>query len=327
MIEIDGVPILANVEDILYRVHRETGQFNKIETKNSQYIMVSCPYHNNTKQPDMGITKYPIKKKDRIIPAGYGYCFGCHHKASLVEIVSNAFGYNDFGVFGKKWILEHFGTFDVENRDGIIHVPNRNITKKEYQYISDEELDKYRYWHPYLGKRYVDMNLADIYDVGYDANTKEITFPIRDINGSCLFVARRSITGKRYSYPQNIDKPIYGLYELMHLFPNTKEAYICESMFNCMTLTKQGVPSLALLGTGSEHQYKLLRELPFRKYIIALDNDSAGDNGAVKLYNALRNDKLMSRFIIKFKNKDINDCGMYNNIKEYSYEIKYSGTN
>ena len=81
MIEIDGVPILASVEDILYRVHRETGQFNKIETKNSQYIMVSCPYHNNTKQPDMGITKYAIKKKDRVIPAGYGYCFGCQHKA------------------------------------------------------------------------------------------------------------------------------------------------------------------------------------------------------------------------------------------------------
>ena len=327
MIEIDGVPILASVEDILYRVRRETGAFNKIETRNSQYIMVSCPYHNNTKQPDMGITKHPIKKKDRIIPAGYGYCFGCHHKASLAEIVSNVFGYNDFGVFGKKWVLEHFGTFDVENRGGIIHVPNRNITKEEYQYVSDEELDKYRYWHPYLGKRYVDMNLANIYDVGFDLKTKEITFPVRDIDGRCLFVARRSITGKRYSYPQNIDKPIYGLYELMHLFPNTKEAYVCESMFNCMTLTKQGVPSLALLGTGSEHQYKLLRELPFRKYIIALDNDSAGDNGAVKLYNALRNDKLMSRFIIKFKDKDINDCGMYNNIKEYSYEIKYSGTN
>lgn len=323
MIEIDGVPILASVEDILYRVRRETGAFNKIETRNSQYIMVSCPYHNNTKQPDMGITKYSIKKQDRVIPAGYGYCFGCHHKASLAEIVSNVFGYNDFGVFGKKWILEHFGTFDVENRDGIIHVPNRNITKNEYKYVSDEELDKYRYWHPYMGKRYVDMNLANIYDVGFDLKTKEITFPVRDIDGRCLFVARRSITGKRYSYPSNVDKPIYGLYELHRLFKAVNKVYICESMFNCMTLTNQGVPAVALLGTGSEHQYKLLRDLPFRKYVIATDNDEAGNKGAIKLYNALKDYKLLSRLILKDKTKDINDYGYCKSITEYAKEVYF----
>ena len=161
------------------------------------------------------------------------------------------------------------------------------------------------------------------WDLKKHSKTKEITFPVRDIDGRCLFVARRSITGKRYSYPSNVDKPIYGLYELHRLFKDVNKVYICESMFNCMTLTNQGVPAVALLGTGSEHQYKLLQDLPFRKYVIATDNDEAGNKGAIKLYNALKDYKLLSRLILKDKTKDINDYGYCKSINGYAKEVSF----
>ena len=71
---------------------------------------------------------------------------------------------------------------------------------------------------------------------GYDINTDCITFPVRDKNGNCLFVARRSVNYKYFNYPQTVEKPVYGIYELYQLKKFPKEIYICESMIDCCYL-------------------------------------------------------------------------------------------
>ena len=152
--------------------------------------------------------------------------------------------------------------------------------------------------------------------------SNSITFPVKDEDGNCLFVAERSVNYKHYHYPKDVDKPLYGIFELKHLFPNTKEVYICESMLNVMTLAKYGIPAIGLLGTGSSNQYELLRKLPYRKYIIATDNDVAGDLGAKKLAYQLGNYKFLSRFIIKDKGYDINDLGYCKNKEEFISHCK-----
>ena len=76
----------------------------------------------------------------------------------------------------------------------------------------------------------------EIFDIGYDKNTNYITFPVRDKQGNCLFVARRNVKIKWFNYPNNVEKPIYGIYELYQLKEFPKEIYITESMIDCVYL-------------------------------------------------------------------------------------------
>lgn len=324
MIEIDGVPVLANVSDILYRLKREMALegksiFNTISNKNNSYLMVTCPFHNNTKAPDMQISKVKSNKYD----IGFSYCHGCHHSSSLVELVSEILGYHDFGVAGKNWILSRFSSFELDSREGVFNIPTRNhdIIKKEY--VSKEELAKYRYTHPYMYYRHLNDYIIDWYDVGYDNNTDSITFPVKDINGNCLFIAERNIKQKIYHYPKDVDKPIYGIFEANKIFPNSKYVYICESMLNTMVLTKNNIPSVALLGTGTSTQYELLKNLPYRKYVLCLDHDEAGLRGTKKLIEHLSNNKLLSVLVTKDKSKDINDLGYCNDKQELLSNCEY----
>ena len=52
------------------------------------------------------------------------------------------------------------------------------------------------------------------FDIGYDKDTRCITFPVRDKSGGTLFVARRSVDTKYFNYPKEAEKPLYGLFEL-----------------------------------------------------------------------------------------------------------------
>ena len=144
------------------------------------------------------------------------------------------------------------------------------------------------------------------FDVGFDPESECITFPIKDIHGNILFIAKRSVNTKWYHYPMGVDKPLYGIYELNKFYPNTKSVIICESMINCLTCWTYGQPALALNGTGSYNQIRQLSKLPYREYILGLDPDNAGRMGSEKIINNLKTKKLLKQLVIP-EGKDIND--------------------
>jgi len=133
-----------------------------------------------------------------------------------------------------------------------------------------------------------------------------VTFPIKDINGKVLFVAKRSVDTKFFALPKDLEKPLCYLYEAKKYFPDSKELYICESLFNALTMVKYGLPAIALLGTGTKEQVEALKGLDYRKYILCLDNDMAGRAGMNKLYKSLYKCKLIN-YLIAPVGKDIND--------------------
>ena len=77
-------------------------------------------------------------------------------------------------------------------------------------------------------------------------------------------------------------------------YPNIDEVIICESIINCLTCYVYGRPAIALNGTGSQSQLQELLKLPYRKIILALDPDEAGEKGTNKIYNALKDYKINS---------------------------------
>ena len=257
-------------------------------------IMVSCPFHKDgqEKKPSCG-----IRKND-----GTLHCFTCGETCTLTELISRCFGVNDWGQFGINWLKNNFLGDILENREFNIDY-NRNINKNTIKYITEEELDKYRYFHPYMFKRKLTEEIINKFDIGYDKDTECITFPVKDENGNCLFVARRSVKTKYFNYPQNVEKPVYGLYELPK---NLDEVIVCESMINALTCYVYGKPAVALNGTGTDYQIEQLKKLKCRKLILALDPDNAGKKATQKIKNKLKDYKLITEYIIP-TNKDVND--------------------
>lgn len=277
-------------------------------------IQIQCPYHADGKErrPSAG-----IRKSD-----GKFHCFACGETHELTEVISFCFGKRDdmLGAFGWKWLCKNFATISIEERKPIELDVSRNKSQTAKTYVAEEELDKYRFYHEYWATRgIVDDEIIELFDLGYDQEQDAITFPVRDETGGCLFVARRNTKFKRFNYPKDAEKPLYGLYELQtyksmlsaekceKLKENASQVILCESMIDCILLWQAGYQALALNGVGSESQYKQLNKLTIRKLILATDNDTAGEKARRVLRQKIRN-KLITEILFPEGIKDIGEC-------------------
>lgn len=280
--------------------------------RNGDNIQTSCPFHKNgqERKPSFGVNG----EIDRC------HCFSCSWSGTIEEMISELYGYQDDGKFGKRWLIKRFNTVEIESRPNIlenfggrknarmVHSSNKNIHNTcdnsfYNNFISEEELDKYRYIHPYLYERGLTDEIIERFDIGYDRERKEITFPVRDIEGRCVFVAGRSVERKFFRLPKGIDKPIYcadkfrtGTY---------RTAYITESFLNCLTCWKYNKPAMATIGTGNQKQYEIFNKLPVREYILAFDPDEAGRKATERFRKNVQG-KIIKELVYQ-DNRDIND--------------------
>lgn len=330
MIQVNNSYITADERDILIELRKQLAlkginRFAKIIVSGDN-IQTNCPFHNEgqERKPSFGIL---IKQKGKE-QSGTCHCFACGWTGSFSEMVSNVFGYDDLGLYGGKWLVRNFLTVQIENRPDILEGFDvrkssvRNTGNNNWNTnirVAEEELDKYRNYHPYMWKRKMTPEVVEIFDIGYDKDTNCITFPVRDEYGNCVFVARRSVVSKFFNYPRNAEKPVYGLYELSMQIPYPDEVIICESMIDAITCWVYGKYAVALNGLGNDLQFKQLRHMPNRKFILATDMDKAGQTARVRLKKQLSN-KLVSEYIWDVNMaKDINDMSQeqFLNLKEY----------
>lgn len=305
--KIDNLEFNAELDEILNELQRqlhmnEIPLLNKMKDTSSD-IMVTCPYHSfgQEKRPSAG-----IRKSD-----GLFHCFACNETHPLPEVISHCFGKDSTGVFGWKWLLQNFGTVSIEERKDVELDFNRynginSRLSSDDSYIKEDELDRYRYLHSYMYERKLTDDVIERFDIGYDKDTESITFPIRNIRGDCLFVARRSVKIKWFNYPSNVEKPLYGIYELYQLKEFPSEVIVCESMIDALTCWVYGKYAVALNGLGTELQFKQLRDLPCRKLILATDNDDAGWTARARIRYNVKN-KLIKQYILPSNRKDINE--------------------
>lgn len=316
MPKINDVEFVDSMGDILAELQNQLiandiPYLHTIRYSSGNY-MVPCPYHKNglERKPSAG-----IKETD-----GTLHCFACGATHTLPEVISFVFGHNDMtGGYGWSWLLKNFLSIEVEKRPDIqldFSRGKKKDTEKKIEYVSEEELDSYRYTHPYWAERgIVDEDIIELFDLGYDKKTKSIVFPVRDINGNCLFIARRNVKTKFFNYPKGVEKPLYGLYELHNWgeynvsmnVGNIGEVIVCESMIDCILLWQAGYYALALNGLGNNLQMKQLAELPCRELVLATDNDEAGDDARDRIKSIVRG-KIFSEIIFPRGIKDIGEC-------------------
>ena len=299
------------------------------------HIQVTCPYHSDgmERKPSAG-----IRKEDGIF-----HCFACGEVHSLPEVISHCFEEDDGGVYGMQWLLKNFSVaakgdnrnvrFDFSRsgidfnsnigRDGVSSVSRggRVDDRLSVLYVSEEELEKYRYVHPYMYERGLTDEVIELFDIGYDRDMQAITFPVRDIHGNCLFVARRSIKTKFFNYPEGVEKPLYGLYELNRKYPpfltdvcgqkprsHPTEVIVTESMFDALSFWTIGKDAVALNGLGNELQFKQLRELSCRTIILATDMDETGLRARERIRMNMQNTKIIGEYFFPKGCKDANEC-------------------
>lgn len=332
---INDVQFNCSLEDILTELVSQL-RANNIpliakQRDSGDHIQITCPYHSNgmERKPSAG-----IRKSDGIL-----HCFACGEVHTLPEVISHCFGHDEdlIGTWGWQWLLKNFATVEVEERKDIeldfirkrLPAPWRNSN-----YVSEEELDKYRYTHPYLYKRGMTDEIIELFDLGYDRDMQAITFPVRDIHGNCLFIARRSVKTKFFNYPEGVEKPLYGLYEYYRMFSDSKQAYfelwekinpkanemiVCESMLDALSFWTVGKYAVALNGLGNELQFKQLRDLPCREIILATDMDERGLAARERIRKNMNGTKLITEYFFPEGRKDANDCTKeeLKNLKKY----------
>lgn len=283
--------------------------------QNGNNIQTNCPFHKEgqEKKPSFG-----IREDD-----GKCHCFTCGWAGSLDEMISNIHLKYDEGKYGKQWLMKHFSSTEIESRPLMTFggrknerrrdiVGNSNIYAdvsdisigKSKQHIEEKELEKYRLIHPYMYQRGLTDEIIEEFDIGYDEVQRCITFPVYDINKNLSFIARRSVDVKFFNYPADAEKPVYEAWRFVD--GKYKTALVVESFLNCLTAWKYGIPSVALIGTGTQEQYEILRRLPVRKYILALDPDEAGRKGQERFKRYLSRYKHIQELVYEDE-RDIND--------------------
>jgi len=327
MLLINGNPIIEEPINILQRLKDDLSKmgisrFNQIK-EGSTDIQFNCPIHSDgqEKRPSCGMTKVTKETmKGQIIEAGTVHCFACGYVNSLPGMISDLFGYDDNGKFGERWILRNFASISMDTRRDLNLDLTRDREKKVVEYISEDELNRYRYYHPYMYERGLTDEIIDNYDIGFDNNFNlngqiipTITFPVRDKRGKTLFIARRAIEYKFYHYPDNVEKPVYGIYEL----GDVEEIVVCEGILDALTVVKYGKPAVALLGLGTNNQYEELTKATARKLIIGFDNDKAGIKATKRLKDYISRYKLVTSYRLP-DGKDLNDLTEkeFNNLTE-----------
>lgn len=321
MITANNTVIMADITTIIAELKSQLAsngiyRFHKT-IKTPGNVMVCCPFHKDgqEKKPSLGILE-----KD-----GTCHCFACGWVGSIQEMISLCFGKNDMGAFGSKWLIKNFVSAEVSERPALDLNFDRHKNIPHQQYVTEAELDAYRYTHAYLYKRKMTDEIIEMFDLGYDKKTNSITFPVRDVNGNTLFVARRNVDRKFYNYPAGVEKPLYGLYEVTKVWEhepyqvnvtemgvqrnlyNIPEVIVCEGMFDALTCWVYGKFAVALNGLGNDLQFEQLRRLPCRKLILATDMDEAGLDARERIKKNVPN-----KIIYEYKwdlnvAKDIND--------------------
>lgn len=317
-----NVEYLEQLRDYIFR---KTGKsyFRNIRD-GKEDILVTCPIHKEGQErhPSCGFSKI---NKDNI-NAGWFHCFNCGFTGNTHTVLKELLG----DAYDKDEANKALNIDDLEfeyrlNEDlPLFTIPSLEPVK----YVSRAELKQYRYYTDYIKDRNISRDTADKYDIGYDIRTDEITFPIRDTYGNCLAVGRRSVKGKRYEYPRGFTKPLYGVYELPFIKDNIY-VWVVEGPFNLWSLNEYKKSGVALLGTGTRKQLEQLLTIQCRGFILALDGDSAGRKGNIKIAKFLQryrkevfvacvpdNEDINSMTVDMFKQMEVRDYwDWYNMIK------------
>lgn len=305
MIRVGKYNLSESVYDILLRVKSEliNGKLRQIQKRGNQ-IRITCPCHADG-QEDTGSCFVDCD-------TGMWHCFACHESGNFSKLVGECFDADES--FGKKWLITNYVG------DSIIEVDNHQdffldvFYEKKTEYLDESILDSYEDWHPYLAKRHLSKEVCEKFKVKYDKDSQMIVFPVYDTHNKLYMLTKRSVNSKKFLIDKDKEKPVYLLNTIIR--ENRTSVVVAESQINALTLWTWDMPAIAMFGTGTNYQFKLLNKSGIRHFTLAFDGDEAGKRATKKFIDKCRKDVLISVVCIP-QGKDVNDLTEeeYKNLK------------
>lgn len=298
--------ITTPIKTILQTLRVETGNhyFKDIIDKGKE-VLCSCPFHKDGLETRPACTVLNDNSYD--LEYGTFNCFACKESGKLSKLVGKCLSPDggDWTSIGEDWLVDKFGDIYVVESEIL---PEINLSPKKL-YLNPDILNVYEYSNPlaidYLTKkRKISKEVVDYFKIGFDKTDKCVTFPCWDERNNLVGIFKRSIYGKYFHIPNITPKPVYLLNEVMK--NNFIDVVVCESQINCLTCWSWGFPSIALFGTGSDEQYRLLRRSGIRSYLLAFDGDSAGRSGRERFIKNMDKNVFIS-YVDVPEGKDVND--------------------
>lgn len=312
---IEGMYVPQSVEEILLQLQCACPNLKDVKPTAGN-VMVTCPAHEGKyggleNRPSCGVLLHDEKVvrdgKTTIYKQGIAHCFTCGYTASFCEFVSKVLGYDDGGIEGMKWLIKNFVSAEIENRKLDIQITRGN--EKPHKYVTEQQLQQYRYIHPYMYQRRLTDRIINLFDVGYDKDKDCLTFPVKDLKGNVVFIQRRAVKGKFFNNSTvSKELALYGAHEVIKYGKPRQRLYIVESILDALTVWAYGGIAVALMGLVMLPNYlKIVKSLPQRSVVLALDNDDKGQSAKQTIKNQLKNYKILYDFKYPSNMKDIND--------------------
>lgn len=299
---IDNHIIKRDIVEILSELKRyaSPGKLKSVKNQGDNY-RVTCPVHKDGQENTPSCDIY-VGTSENVV-WGTTHCFACGFKGQLYNLVAEVCD-KDVN-WGKRWLKDNFTEAVIEQNEVIIDQPiNLKKDIKKTQSINDDFLKDYQSWHPYMQERKLTKEVCQRFEVKYDPASECIVFPVRDIKGNLKFLTRRSIISKKFIIDKDVEKEVYLLNEIVK--QKIKTVIITESQINCLTCWGYGLPAVALLGTGSDYQYNLLKKSGILHYILCFDGDEAGRKGVNNFIKSMP-DNIFITVIQMPDKKDVND--------------------
>lgn len=297
----------ATIYEILDRLLLESAPYFSMGYKEAnEYLMVQCPYHK------LGQENKPsaqFRKED-----GLFFCHNCKCSHSLPQVIGDVVHAD-----GVEWLRDNFEVTSYEIFEPTnIKLVTKKEKKPEPKYIKPSLLDKYRKYSDYmLNTRHIKKEILDLFEVCYDEERKEVLFPVKDIHGNILFVAIRSTETKYFHYPDSVDKPVYGLYELEQARKagaKIDKVFVVESMIDALSIWSWGGYAIALNGTGSAKQYEQIMKADLPMLVLATDQDTAGYKARQKFHQNVK-----GKFIYELDYEGYEFCKDINDMTEEQF--------
>ena len=140
MIKLQDTIIQTDTQSVLDMLKFDLAQKGmqrfSIVRHNGENLQTNCPFHKNgqERKPSFGVNGEIDKC----------HCFSCSWSGTIEEMISELYGYQDEGKFGKRWLIKRFNTVEIETRPNIMDGFNvrKNITFHDGKNFGNAETDR-----------------------------------------------------------------------------------------------------------------------------------------------------------------------------------------
>ena len=220
------------------------------------------------------------------------YCFGCGASYNLVDVIGIMENLNKREAF--KQTLNYYGK-NYYNVRPIQKEPKQNNKNYEKAYnVWRCNLNENPTAKLYLKSRGLDDKTIKRFKIGYnsfDFGDYKLNAVVIPINNHC-FTARNILNeedGIRYYKSKGCQLEIFNSEILKG---DIKYCVITEGEFDCLSFESIGINAISLGSANNIHKFIELEKPKEITYILALDNDEAGQNAKNSLIEYFNNNKI-----------------------------------